>query len=69
MWLLIGDDGMTEYGWRTNKQGKGKGKGKAESAAERKFSDDLTRLFRIYFPTWETVEKSRGGIGVSYSKN
>jgi hypothetical protein len=58
---------MTEYGWRTNKQGKGKGK--AESAAERKLSDDLANLFRIYFPTWETVGNSRGGTGVSYSES
>lgn len=55
---------MTEYGWRT---GKGKGKGKSEVDAERKLSDDLARLFRIYFPTSETVEKSRGGKGVSSS--
>jgi hypothetical protein len=64
MKFLIGDDGMTEYGWRTNKT---RGKVHTESVAERKLSDSLTRLFRIYFPTWETVASSKGGIGVSFT--
>lgn len=62
--VITGDDGLTEFGWRTNKQGKGKGQ--TESAAERKVSDELAKRFRIYFATLETVEKTRGGKGVSY---
>jgi len=60
MWILTcsGDDGMTEYRWRTGKKG-------AESAAERRLSDDLTKLFRIYFPTWDTVGNSKGGTDVN----
>ena len=54
---------MTEYEGRINKPAKGKPQ--KESAAERKLSDDLTRLFRVYFPTHDTVAKSKGGIGVS----
>jgi hypothetical protein len=52
---------MTEYRWRTGKKG-------AESATERKLSDELTRLFRIYFPTLDTVSNSKGGTDVSFSK-
>jgi hypothetical protein len=56
---------MTEYGWRINNKTT-KGKAKTESSAERKLSDDLKRLFRIYFPTRDTVANSKGGIGVSF---
>ncbi|KAH8683045.1 tyrosyl-DNA phosphodiesterase-domain-containing protein [Tricladium varicosporioides] len=55
-----GDDGMAEYEWRTNKPSKAKGQ--VESAAERKISDDIKKFFKIYFPTHETVARSRGGI-------
>ncbi|KAH6684447.1 tyrosyl-DNA phosphodiesterase-domain-containing protein [Halenospora varia] len=55
-----GDDGMTEYEWRTNKPSKAKGQ--VESAVERKISDDVKKFFKIYFPTQETVARSRGGI-------
>lgn len=66
---ILGDDGMTEYEERINKPAKGaKGKPQKESVADRKLSDDLTRLFRIYFPTHDTVAKSKGGIGVSLSE-
>ncbi|TVY80638.1 Tyrosyl-DNA phosphodiesterase [Lachnellula suecica] len=57
---LQGDDGMTEYRWRTDKPAKGK---KIESPAEHRTSDDLTKLLRIYFPTSETVSQSKGGKG------
>ncbi|OWO99911.1 hypothetical protein B2J93_6966 [Marssonina coronariae] len=52
------DHGMTEYGWRTDKPSKNKGL----SAKERKILDGLKDC-RIYFPTQETVAKSRGGLG------
>ena len=58
-----GDSGLTEYGWRTNRPASGKVV--AEAVAERKLSDDLKKRFRIYFPTRETVARSKGGIGVS----
>ncbi|TVY49909.1 Tyrosyl-DNA phosphodiesterase [Lachnellula occidentalis] len=58
---LQGDDGLSEYRRRVSKQAKGKGKG--ESTAEVQLSKDLALLFRIYFPTFETVGKSRGGKG------
>lgn len=63
--ICIGDDGMTEYEWRTNKPSKAKGQ--VESAVERKISDDLKKFFKIYFPTQETVARSRGGIQVRIS--
>ncbi|TVY28988.1 Tyrosyl-DNA phosphodiesterase [Lachnellula hyalina] len=56
---LQGDNGMSEYERRISKQVKGKGKG--ESTAELQLSKDLASLFRIYFPTSDTVGKSRGG--------
>jgi hypothetical protein len=54
---------MTEYGWRLSKPSKSKPQ--KQSTAESKLSDELTRLFKIYFPTLDTVAKSKGGIGVS----
>jgi hypothetical protein len=59
--LSIGDDGLTEYGWRMNKRSRGKGR----EARERKISEELTSHCRIYFPSRETVEQSKGGIDVS----
>ncbi|TVY39670.1 Tyrosyl-DNA phosphodiesterase [Lachnellula subtilissima] len=58
---LQGGNGMSGYDRRTSKPVKGKGKG--ESTAELQLSKDLASLFRIYFPTSETVGKSRGGKG------
>lgn len=60
--VSLGDDGMTEYEWRTNKP---KDKNHGEPAAERKLSDDLKKHFRFYFPSEETVANSKGGLGVS----
>lgn len=59
-----GHDGMTEYEWRNEKVGK---RAATESPAERKLSEHLKDHFRIYFPSRETVAKSKGGIGVSVS--
>lgn len=53
---------MSEYGRRASTPAKGKRKG--ESAADLQLSNGLASLFRIYFPTSDTVEKSRGGKGV-----
>ncbi len=59
--ISIGDDGMTEYGWRTNKTARNK----TVTERERKLSDALKHRWRIYFPTRDTVAASKGGIGVS----
>lgn len=53
-----GDDGSTEFGWRTNRD-------KVPSDVERKLSDEVKKGCRIYFPTHETVSQSRGGVNVS----
>ncbi|KAI9049476.1 hypothetical protein LZ554_006507 [Drepanopeziza brunnea f. sp. 'monogermtubi'] len=53
-----GDNGETEYKWRTEKPTKSKGR----SAAEYKVLGNVNSNCRIYFPTKETVEASRGGI-------
>jgi hypothetical protein len=55
-----GDNGATEYGWRTEKPTKSKGK----SVAEYKLLGKVNSNCRIYFPTKETVEASRGGVAV-----
>ena len=62
--LQQGDDGVTEYEWRNGKAGKRAG---MESSAERKLSEHLRDNFRIYFPSWETVAESKGGLVVSVS--
>jgi hypothetical protein len=59
----LGDDGMTEYNWRLNRPPKSKPQ--KESVAESNISEEVKKFFRIYFPTHETVAKSKGGIGVS----
>jgi hypothetical protein len=56
--LSIGDDGLT--GWCTNMPASGKG---AETR-DRKISEELKSRCRIYFPSRESVEQSKGGIGV-----
>ena len=60
---VTGDSGLTEYRWRTSTPITGK----VVSAAteEQTLSDDLITRFRIYFPTQETVARSKGGPGVS----
>jgi hypothetical protein len=57
---FLGDDGRTEFGWRSSKSSTN-----AKSAAEEKLSDEVQSSCRIYFPTKETVARSRGGVGVS----
>jgi hypothetical protein len=59
-----GDDGLKEYEWRTSRPTKSK----AETSVERKLSENLKSCFRIYFPSRETVAKSKGGLGVSRSR-
>lgn len=52
----IGDNGMKEYNERTAR----KPAAKSNSASQL-----LKHRFRIYFPSDQTVAKSRGGRGVS----
>ena len=52
-----GDDGLKEYGMRGAKGGKNKGSTSTKP--------DLKGKFRIYFPSHDTVVKSRGGKNVS----
>jgi hypothetical protein len=59
----LGDDGMTEYNWRLAKPPKSKPQ--KDFLAESKISEEVKKFFRIYFPTHETVAKSKGGLGVS----
>jgi hypothetical protein len=56
---------MTEYEWRNHTSTKKKG---VESEEERRVSDEIRSRCRIYFPSYETVLTSRGGIGVSDAK-
>ncbi|CZR59989.1 uncharacterized protein PAC_09884 [Phialocephala subalpina] len=56
-----GDDGLTEYGWRTGKSTRAKGPGETK----RKPSDDFLSRCRVYFPTEETVSRSKGGTQVN----
>jgi hypothetical protein len=60
--IYVGDDGMTEYGWRYRPAG-----GKGTTETERKLSDDLKGGCRIYFPTHETVIKSKAKVCASRS--
>ncbi|KAF5026408.1 hypothetical protein F66182_1536 [Fusarium sp. NRRL 66182] len=55
-----GDDGMAEYKSRTGRAGAA-----AKNKASNPWKEKLKDLFRIYFPTDETVGKSRGGRNVS----
>ncbi|ORY67160.1 ubiquitin interaction domain-containing protein [Pseudomassariella vexata] len=52
-----GDDGMKEYGERTTKTGKGKAEKPSASTIWAGYRDRL----RLYFPSQDTVAKSRGG--------
>ena len=64
-----GDDGLKEYGWRTNSSQKSQShkRGAKSSLIPAVPSDGffqrLEENFRVFFPSQETVEKSRGGIG------
>ncbi len=53
---------MTEYEWRNHRSTRKKG---VESEEECKVSDEIRSRCQIYFPSYETVHTSRGGIGVS----
>lgn len=57
----LGDNGLTAYGWRPNKPARAKG---LAPDFERKVSDELKSRCRIYFPSQETVEQSKGGAKV-----
>ena len=59
--MRTGDEGLTEYEWRTKKTARNK----TVNSEERKLRDTLKENFRIYFPTRETVAQSKGGVGVS----
>ena len=60
-----GDDGTKEYKFRTsNKQKTSKGyqaEREKSAALEKKYKDEIANGFRIYFPTQETVNASKGG--------
>ncbi len=58
---------MTEYGWRYNNSGKDKRKrtnAEMEGKAQETLIARIQKAFRIYFPTQETVENSKGGASV-----
>ncbi|KAI1046292.1 hypothetical protein LB505_008503 [Fusarium chuoi] len=55
-WWIAGDDGMAEYKSRIGRTGAAS-KSKASNPWQKKLKD----RFRIYFPTDETVGRSRGG--------
>ena len=63
-----GDDGLKEYEWRTSTSTKSKSnKGNIKSslvppATPDGFFERLEENFRLFFPSQETVEKSRGGV-------
>ena len=63
-----GDDGLKEYQWRTDPTARSRGNKKdidsspPSRAAVKRFYDVLQEDFRIFFPSQETVEKSRGGM-------
>lgn len=61
---LQGDDGTTEFGWRNDKGGPKKNI-KAVSGAEQRLAKEVNANCRIYFPTQNTVARSKGGTAVS----
>ena len=59
-----GDDGLQEYEWRTNASGKtkaGKKGSRPNPAAQVEVVKTLKESFRIFFPSRDTVVRSRGG--------
>ena len=59
-----GDDGLKEYNWRTSRPAKSGGTQKLSSGdttARGELIKRITDNFRVYFPSRETVLKSRGG--------
>lgn len=68
--IIIGDDGLTEYTWRTTRPSSSRRKGTSPAVLQQPGEAELTDVvkdrFRIYFPTKETVIGSKGGSMVSY---
>lgn len=61
-----GDDGTTEFNWRTApkpKEKKGNQAAPAEASARDELHQSLASKFRIYFPSHTTVMSSKGGAG------
>ena len=61
-----GDDGLTEYGWRTTrstKTGKGKKSTDEDASVKQELVKRIEQNFRLYFPSRDTVLASRGGVG------
>lgn len=61
-----GGDGLTEYDWRNaipkTSQTKGNEKQQAQRKALETMQEKTLQNFRVYFPTYETVAASNGGI-------
>jgi hypothetical protein len=53
----VGDDGLTEFNWRASKT--------PLSGTELQTVKEIEKGFRIYFPSRETVIRSKGGVSVS----
>jgi len=61
-----GDDGTSEYEWRTNATNIIKHKGKAPPPSKEgrdKVLNAVKNNMRLYFPSYDTVEQSKGGRG------
>ena len=64
-----GDDGLREYEWRTSTAAKLKGSKKGSRSAVEShkppdgFMESLQMKLRVFFPSQETVVRSRGGVG------
>lgn len=64
-----GDDGLKEYEWRTSTPPKSQSNKRSvkssliPAGAPDGFFEQLEENFRIFFPSQETVERSRGGVG------
>lgn len=61
--MSLGDDGIDDY---NNSGGASSRSRPARKPAETTSSKELKDRFRIYFPTDQTVARSRGGRNVSY---
>lgn len=64
-----GDDGLKEYQWRTGASPKSQSNKRSAKSklilpvAPDGFFERLEEDFRLFFPSQETVERSRGGVG------
>ena len=59
-----GDDGLKEYNWRKKRPAKSSGPQKlisGDTTARKELIKSIEEDFRVYFPSRETVLKSRGG--------